>query len=88
MSDVQAVAAWMTETVRKQGCLYQEEAAGEIEQRFGGDFLYDNANGNPSIRKDVLAAFRTMTEGWVVWERGERVWRLRENYDPPGRMTS
>jgi hypothetical protein len=60
----------MTETVRKQGCLHQDEAAGEIEQRFGDEFLYDNANGNPSIRKDVLAAFRTMTGGSVASVRG------------------
>jgi hypothetical protein len=36
---------------------------------------YMNANGNPAISKQVLKEFRALTDGTLVWERGERAWR-------------
>jgi uncharacterized protein DUF6953 len=79
------VAEWMLEQINLKQCLYQEEAVYEIERLFGKEFTYANENGNLAIHKSVLAAFRKITEKTVVWERGERMWRLRGPYDEQGR---
>jgi hypothetical protein len=76
----------MLAELQHDGTLYQDIVASEIEQRFGEEFTPLNESGNPSIRKDVLAAFRSISEGDVVWERGERLWRKRESFDEPGRQ--
>lgn len=70
-----------------KGYLDQEHAVREMEIRFGEEFVYLNDNGNPAIDRRVLAAFRTLTEGEVVWDRSSFVWRKREAWDPPGRQT-
>ena len=82
------VAQWMCgELQRQRGVLYQDEAASQIVERFGDDpFTYINEHGNLAIDRGVLAAFRTLTKGSVVWDRSERLWRWREDYDPPGRQ--
>lgn len=80
------VAAWMASELERDGVLYQENAVGDIEQRFGAEFVYENENGNPAIRRDVLAAFAKVTADDVVWERGERLWRKRTPLDEPGRQ--
>ncbi len=41
---------------------------------------------DPAIALEVLEEFRKLTEKTVVWVRRERMWRLREKGDPPGRM--
>jgi hypothetical protein len=81
------VAKWMDEYVARHGELPQDEAAEEIEARFGAGFVYENENGNLAISKDVLKKFRERTENTVVWEPGYREWRKRERGDPPGRST-
>ena len=53
---------------------------------FGDDFVYINENGNLAIEKKVLNVFRKLTDDSVVWSRGERMWRLREENDEPGRQ--
>ncbi len=68
------------------GELYQEVAVAEISSRFGQGFVYQNAAGNEAINKDVLVEFAKLTRDKVVWERGRRVWRLREAGDEPGRV--
>jgi hypothetical protein len=80
------VAIWMLSELKRDGTLYQEVAASEIEKRFGQAFTPINENGNYSIRRDVLAAFRKLTDNTVIWERGERMWRKRQGYDSPGRQ--
>lgn len=80
------VAAWMLAEVQRDGVLYQETVVGDIEQRFGGEFVVVNDNGNSAIRRDVLSAFRELSGESVVWERGERLWRKRESFDDPGRQ--
>jgi len=80
------VAAWMVSEIQKDGVLYQDSVVGDIEQRFGTEFVYQNENGNPAIRRDVLTAFRKLTADDVVWERGERLWRKRATWDEPGRQ--
>lgn len=79
------VAEWMNGELRQHGILYQQEVAYLISERFGEEFTYLNNKGNIAIGKTVLTAFRSLTEGIVVWERGERCWRMREPHDQPGR---
>lgn len=87
MPSADDVAQWMLTALNAQGgYLAQEDAAYEIQRRFGEQFTYYNENGNPAIRRDVLAAFRKMTEKSVVWMRSERAWRRRETGDPAGRQ--
>lgn len=75
----------MLDELRREKYLYQEIAVAEIETRFGASFVYENENGNLAISREVLAAFRKLTENSVVWERGERCWRMRERFDERGR---
>lgn len=79
------VAAWMLERLTGERCLYQEVAVYEIEKRFGKGFTYTNELGNPAIDRAVLREFRKLTEGEVVWDRGERMWRYRESHEPTDR---
>ncbi len=79
------VAKWMLGQLQAQKYLYQEEVVADIADKFGDEFTYDNQNGNPAISRAVLAEFRKLTEKTVVWERGERCWRLREQFDEKGR---
>jgi hypothetical protein len=79
------VAAWMLEELKRDEYLYQDVAVTEIESRFGASFIYINDSGNQAIAKDVLAEFKKITRDTVVWERGQRLWRKREDYDEAGR---
>lgn len=85
MATAKDVAAWMAEEVKDGQLMYQETIVYDIESKFGSKFTYLNDNGNMAIGKDVLKEFRKLTEETVVWERGERAWRLREKHDGPGR---
>lgn len=80
------VAAWMKAQIQQHGELHQDEAASDIYDLFGEEFVPDNQAGNPSIRTDVLAVFRQLTGDTVVWMRGERLWRRREAGDARGRQ--
>lgn len=81
------VARWMLSELEKQnGVLNQDDAAGQVADRFGGHFIYDNKAGNPAINREVLAAFRKLTGDSVVWSSGERLWRRRESGDEPTRQ--
>jgi hypothetical protein len=66
--------------------LAQDDAAYSIQTQFGNEFVYYNENGNLAISREVLAAFRKLSAKKVVWERGQRIWRLRQPYDGPGRQ--
>jgi hypothetical protein len=79
------VANWMLSELENDQILYQENAVGCIQDKFGDSFVYDNQNGNMAISKEVLSEFRKLTKDNVVWFRGERHWRFREEYDEPGR---
>jgi hypothetical protein len=85
-SAVDSVARWMADQLAGDQPLYQNEAADEIQDRFGDDFTYENDNGNLAISRSVLKAFRALTEETVVWDRSERAWRRRESHDGPGRQ--
>jgi hypothetical protein len=79
MATAQEVAEWMLGEVTRNGELYQEAAVHYIVENFGHEFTYDNENGNLAIRRDVLAAFRKVTENSVVWDRENRLWRKRDS---------
>lgn len=83
-TDAQAAARWMMEQITETGELWQADAAAHIDHDFEG-LTYLNDNGNVAIGKDVLAAFRKLSEGTVVWERGSRFWRRRAEDDPEGK---
>ena len=76
----------MAQEVRATGVLFQKEAAAAIEDQFGSGHVYPNPKGNLAISKAVLAAFRELTHDDVLWIRGRRFWRLREEADGPGRL--
>lgn len=79
------VAQWMVEELKRVKYLHQDTVVYEIQSKFGDEFTYINQNGNLAIDKQVLSEFRKLTETTVVWERGEHLWRLREEFDPPGK---
>lgn len=79
------VAEWMLEAVRREEYLYQNVVVYEIAEKFGEEFTYTNNNGNLAIDSRVLNEFRKLTGDTVVWERGQRLWRSREEHDDPGR---
>jgi hypothetical protein len=85
MTTPREIAEWMLEKIKGVKYLYQEEIVYEIAATFGNEFTYINQNGNLAIDKRVLSEFRKLTESFVVWERGEKLWRFREDYDHLGR---
>jgi succinylglutamate desuccinylase len=84
--DATAAAQWMADQIAKHGELWQNDAADHIHYKLNHELTYENENGNLAIGKDVLAAFRKLTEGTVVWERGSRSWRRKGKGDPDGRL--
>jgi hypothetical protein len=86
MPTAQEIAHWMLDELTRGGELYQETAVSQIALKFGYEFTYDNENGNLAIRRDILAAFRILTENSVVWDRENRLWRKRDSTDDPSRQ--
>jgi hypothetical protein len=87
MATAKDVAIWMFEEFQRRGDkLDHTTAVEQIRRTFGKEFTPENENGNPAIRKDVLAEFGKFAPDWIVWERGSREWRKRERYDKPGRQ--
>jgi hypothetical protein len=86
MATTNEVAKWMLQKLEKREEIAQEDIVYEIERTFGGEFVYDNDNGNPAISKKVLSAFNKLTKDTVVWESGARIWRKRTPTDAPGRQ--
>src|ERR1051326_8987550 len=76
------VADWMLEQVKSRGMLEQKHAAWTIRRQFGKRFIYTNKNGNLAIATDVLQEFLRISFAAVVWNRRERLWRLRTPDDP------
>ena len=80
------MAAWMLSRVEADGCVYQEEAVAHLMELGEDELLRFNEAGNEVLGKAVLAAFRALTEGSVVWDRRERYWRPRSRFDGTGRL--
>jgi hypothetical protein len=85
-ASAEAAAAWMLSVVQRDGVLHQHEAVAGILDNFSPDLVHENDLGNQAISSLVLRAFRNMSEATVVWERGDRLWRLRERHDLKGRQ--
>ena len=79
------VARWMADQVGTHGVLDQAAAAERIGRIFGPGFTLRNRNGTWAIATPVLAAFRRLTAGTVVWEPSILAWCLRMPDDPPDR---
>ena len=88
MTTFHEVANWMHSHVQQHGELYQDDAAAQIESRFGKDFIYINDSGNVAIDRSVLKEFRRLSESTVVWERSDRYWRSRQIGDDSQRQQS
>ena len=71
----------MVEQLERTRFMYQETIVYKIRSQFGKDFVYTNRNGNWAISPAVLKEFRKLTEGQVVWSRGDRCWRKRRPTD-------
>ncbi|MCX4577346.1 hypothetical protein OHB41_30035 [Streptomyces sp. NBC_01571] len=86
-TDAQAAAQWMLAQITDSRSheLFQMDAADHVAKHFDPGLTYVNDNGNLAISKEVLSAFRKMSEGTVIWERGARYWRLRNDRDPEGK---
>jgi hypothetical protein len=82
------VAKWMFDELKRQDSLYQNVIAFDITKNFGGEFTFINTNGNLAINIDVLEEFRKITSNSVVWVKGERCWRFRQDYDSPTKRIS
>jgi len=86
VSKVKEAAAWMVAEVQREGCLYQADAADYLHTYFGKACADENDTGGMSISMSVLIEFRGLTTKSVVWDRGEKCWRLREPGDGSGRL--
>lgn len=73
----------MVQQLNELEWLDQQHVAYHLEE-FGPDLTYTNDNGNIGINKRVLDEFNKLTPD-VVWSRGSRHWRKREDYDEPGK---
>jgi hypothetical protein len=80
------VAAWMMSELDKAGYLSREEAAHQVAELFGGNFVVESGDGDLALSETVLIAFRRLTRGEVVWSRRDRQWRRRQADDDPGRL--
>jgi hypothetical protein len=71
------VAQWMLDQMGDAHWLHQEAIAQRIQMSCGEEFIYKNKNGKCGIRKAVLAEFRKLTQGRLVWVLSERAWRRK-----------
>lgn len=76
MTTAKDVADWMIAQFNTNRYLYQGTVVYKIMDTFGNAFVYRNKNGNLAIGADVLKEFRKLTEGKIIWERGNRAWRM------------
>lgn len=79
------VASWMQEKLTKEDCLYQEDVVDYLVKLEREDFLVENSDGNLSLAKIVLAAFRKLNDESVVWVKSGKYWRFRVAEDEPSR---
>jgi hypothetical protein len=79
------VARWMLTQLEKEGCIYQDDVVDYLLKQGVDDMLRENSDGNLVVGKQVLSAFRALTESTVVWVKPDRYWRHRVPEDEPGR---
>lgn len=79
------VAHWMLTAIERDGCIYQDEVVDFLVKGKAEPLLRENADGNLVVGREVLDAFKRLTETTVVWVKPDRYWRLRVTEDEPGR---
>lgn len=83
-----SVAQWMLDRIERETCIYQDDVVDHLVKAKREDLLVTNADGNQAVGKQVLAAFRKLTDLTVVWVKPDRYWRFRVAEDEPGRDAS
>ncbi|CAI8881685.1 ATP-dependent RNA helicase HrpA [Pseudomonas sp. IT-196MI5] len=83
--DADSVAEWMLAQIQREECIYQDDVVDHLVKAKREELLAENADGNQVIGKQVLAAFRKLTQDTVVWVKPDRYWRFRVAEDEPGR---
>ncbi|PWY09662.1 DUF6953 family protein [Citrobacter koseri] len=79
------VASWMQAKLVQEDCLYQEDVVDYLVKQNLEEFLVENSDGNLSLVRNVLAAFRKLNEENVVWVKSGKYWRFRVAEDEPSR---
>lgn len=85
MIDATTAATWMLQQLERDGCVYQDDVVDYLTRANGAHLLRENADGNEVLGRDVLEAFKAMTEKTVVWVKSDFYWRWRVAEDEPGR---
>lgn len=83
--DASEIADWMQDKLTKEDCLYQEDVVDYLVKLGREEFLVENSDGNLSLSKNVLAAFRKLNDESVVWVKSGKYWRFRVAEDEPSR---
>jgi hypothetical protein len=80
-SEPELYARWMVREFRKRGgSLHQRTVVARLRE-VNPDFVSRNRRGGWAINRAVLAAFRRLTEGDVVWSRSQLRWRQRRGHE-------
>lgn len=79
------IAVWMQAKLELEGCLYQEDAVDYLVKQNLEAFLVENSDGNLSLSRGVLNAFRKLNDRSVVWVKPDKYWRHRVPEDEDGR---
>jgi hypothetical protein len=80
-----SIASWMLSQIEKDGCIYQDDVVDYLVKAKKESFLRENNNGNLVVGREVLNAFRKLTESTVVWVKPDFYWRFRVAEDESGR---
>lgn len=83
--DVKSIAGWMLSEIEKHGCIYQDDVVDYLVKSKAESFLKENSDGNLFIGRELLDAFKRLTEINVVWVKPNRYWRFRVTEDELGR---
>ncbi|MBB4727932.1 hypothetical protein P2B08_13385 [Xanthomonas perforans] len=75
----------MLKELKAQGYIYQDDVVDYLVKAKAEDLLRENSDGNLVVGRQVLEAFKTITEANVVWVKPDRYWRYRVAEDEPGR---
>ncbi|WP_420319398.1 DUF6953 family protein [Gorillibacterium massiliense] len=70
----QQVAEWMVQEIHFRGIAYQKDVIAYVRTHFGEEFIRTNENGNVSLAKDVVKAFRKLHNGKICWDRDGFFW--------------
>ena len=83
--DAKSITAWMLSEIERHGCIYQDDVVDFLVKAKAENFLRENSDGNLVVGREVLDAFRKLTERTVVWVKPDFYWRFRVAEDEPGR---